>query len=75
MVLKRITTGNDEKHFATFEVSGPPEALLLAWKEAYAPKVAAECRKNMDGIRHVDNREHPDHGKPFLEFSSIWCEV
>lgn len=70
-VLKRITTGSERAHFATFELSGPAERVVAAWESA---KHAAR-HKDFDRLTHVTNPGHPDHGKPYILADSVWCEV
>lgn len=67
-VFKRITTGNDKQHFATFELTGPRV------RDAWPAYQAAAC-KGMARLTNVDSQEHPDYGKPFIDLQSVWCEV
>lgn len=65
-VDKRITTGSMTRHFATFEVSG------LRANEVWA------CVVHSPGLHRlcvVSNPDHPDHGKLYVQFESVWCEV
>lgn len=65
-VLKRITTGSERwGHFATFELSG------LCANEVWA-EVAD--RPGLHKLAVVSNPDHPDRGKLYVEFESIWCE-
>ncbi len=67
-VYKRITTGNDHAHFATFELTGPAERIRAA-------RPCLDIPKDFGGIVRTSNRIHPDFGKPYVEVQSVWCEV
>ena len=73
MVEKRIDTGRETRHFATFEISGPMPLVRTFFTTA---------RKEVD--RHwlpfilwrvVDNVNHKNHGGFYVEIRSVWCEV
>lgn len=70
-VLKRIDTGNAQRHFATFELSGDVLSLNRAWD-----RLASAYRgPSFDRKLRVENPEHLDAGLPYIELSSVWCEV
>ncbi len=68
-VEKRITTGNDARHFATFSIVGNPVDVLHCWGDLYG-----SVEPNLARITHVDNPDHPDHGNRFIEIESVWCD-
>ena len=69
-VTKYITTGNDQCHFATFELMGPQNRVELAWNEL---KQFAR-HKDFDHLQRISNPEHPEYGKLYIECESIWCD-
>lgn len=69
-VLKRITTGNSKRHFATFELTGPAERVAMAWAEL-EPHVR---HKDFDKLVRVSNPDHPDHGQPMIVCESVWVD-
>lgn len=69
-VLKRITTGNEKAHFATFELTGTSGRLHDAWESM---KYKGRGR-DFDRLTWSDNREHPDYVRSYIECSSVWCE-
>ena len=68
-VMKRITTGNDKAHFATFELTGAPDQVQAAWTE-----LSKHARKDFDSLRRVNNHSHPDYGALYIECDSVWCD-
>jgi hypothetical protein len=64
-VLKRITTGNDKSHFATFELTG------LRVRDAWPViKDASERGIAFDYIRTSDAED-----TLYIGCESVWCEV
>ncbi len=68
--VDRLTTGNMQAGFHTFEFSGDEVALKQArnaiadeWDGAY----------NLVNVRRVDNPRHVDFGKHYLCVESFWC--
>ena len=68
-VDKRITTGTDRCHFATFDLSGPAEQVRAAWSE-----VKPRACPDFASLTHVSNKEHPRYGEPYIECQSVWCD-
>jgi hypothetical protein len=68
-VYKRITTGNELHHFATFELSGTRDRVRAAW-----PEVEAASYRNMSSVQHANNPGHAGYGRPFIVIQSVWCE-
>lgn len=64
-VEKRITTGNERTHFATFELSG--DRVRDAW-----PVIKGDEHPAI--LRTPSNPEYPDR-RPYIEVESVWCEV
>ncbi len=69
-VLKRVTEGCGNKHFATFELDGEHDALRAAW-ELLRPHARGYA---FDSIRAVNNPDHERYGQPYIELGSVWCE-
>lgn len=69
-VLKRITTGNPSRHFATFELSGPLEPVRRAWERVYALASADEIRG-----RFVYMRSSDIDWQPYIGIESVWCDL
>lgn len=65
-VLKRITTGEQAKHFATFELSG--DRCADAWS-AIKDKAARGFAK----FAAPSNPDFKDK-RPYIEVQSVWCE-
>ncbi len=68
-VEKRITTGNEARHFATFALVGNPVDVLHCWFD-----IRSVAAPNLARVTHVDNPDHPDHGSRFIEVESVWCD-
>lgn len=68
-VLKRVTTGNDKAHFATFELSGPLEAINSAWAEVHDTASTDQLRGGFVYLRASDA-----DFTPYIGIESIWCE-
>ncbi len=66
-VLKRITTGGAQSHFATFELCGEMPAVRGAWPEV-------EAGFEMASVQHGNNPDHPGYCKPFIVIESVWCD-
>lgn len=71
-VLKRVTTGTEKSGFATFEITGEEFQLFAAW-ECFKDRASEEnwpwCR-----LTHVDVKDHPNYGRPFIQIESVWFE-
>jgi hypothetical protein len=69
-VLKRVTTGTERAGFATFELSGPADAVRAAWAEL-APRGRGAA---FDRLDHVSNPGHPDQGAAFICCESVYFD-
>ena len=76
-IEKRITTGNDQRHFATFEVfpEEPPPAgpnVLEAWRKAQQQEDPNRLKgENPLTLFHARS---DTNGLPWIEFDSVWCD-
>lgn len=70
-VYKRITTGNDDRHFATFELTGRVDRLSDAWQEIKPHK---RSKGNSFETWATTQEHHPEAGRPYIALSSIWCD-
>lgn len=64
-VYKRVTTGNDTRHFATFELSGDVQEAIRDLREKadqWQNKFIQLLRSDIDQ-------------SVYIEIQSIWCEV
>jgi hypothetical protein len=74
MTQKQITTGNQSRHFATFEVWG--NQVNKAWLEVRRTEDPNRLRGDplLTRFGFID-KPHPDAGRPFITFDSVWCET
>ncbi len=65
-VHKRITTGSERAHFATFELTGPVQA---AWSELYDKASPEQVKGGFVYLRSSDV-----DFKTYIGIESVWCE-
>lgn len=71
-VAKRITTGNEAKHFATFSLSG--DRCRDAWPSVQDAARAGGTHRDFYRFTTPTNPEFSDR-RPYIEIESVWCEV
>ena len=76
-VYKRITTGSERAHFATFELfaetrEDTPKALK-AWEELRTIEDHNRLRGESPFTRY--HAHCNETGLPFIELDSVWCEL
>jgi hypothetical protein len=69
-VHKRITTGGENAHYATFELTG--SKVQIAYR--HIRRVLGERGCLFVTLRTVKNPEHPEYGSWYIEADSVWCE-